>query len=161
MANFCTQCGKPIDGGGEVCSECSAKINPPAPVQVQPRPILPEQKEKTVGTGTYFALMFVFALPVLGFLICIITALAVKNKNVKNFAKAALIWTVIGLVFTALIVGVCFLFADVVAPYFNGITGTEISELTDALGEISQFKEEFEKIENSGVLENVTNGQKF
>ncbi len=160
MANFCAQCGKPIDGG-EICAECSARINPTVPAQAQSHPLNSEQNEKPVGTGAYFGLMLVFALPVLGFLICIITALAVKSKSIKNFAKAMLIWKIIGLILTAVIIGICVLFADVFMPYLNEITGGEISEMTEALGELSQIEEELKKIENSGVLENVTNGQKF
>lgn len=51
--------------------------------------------------------------------------------------------------------------ANFCAQCGNPIDGGEISEMTEALGELSQIEEELKKIVNSGVLENVTNGQKF
>lgn len=161
MASFCTQCGKELNTNAEICSECSAKNSTPVAQTFQQRPVPPNTDTKPVSTGGYFGLIFLFSLPVVGFVICIITALAVKNKNIKNFAKAMLIWTVIGIVLTAVIVGIFVLLADTLVPYLNEVTGGEITEFEEAFRELNQLKEEFEKLESSGVLENVTNKQKF
>ncbi len=71
----------------------------PAPQQThqQPAPAV-DPDNKAVGTGTYFWLMFLFSIPIIGFIICIIMAFAPRNKSLKNYAKATLIWVIIALV---------------------------------------------------------------
>lgn len=46
-------------------------------------------------------------MPFIGFIACIIMCFAPKRKSLKNYAKANLIWAIIGLIFgTLLIVGI-------------------------------------------------------
>ena len=52
-----------------------------------------------VGTGWFFGTMFLFSIPVIGWIACIIMALATKNRNKKSFACANLIYMIIGLAF--------------------------------------------------------------
>lgn len=85
-----------------------AAYAPPPPQQTyqtytQPpaQPAYPQPQatpSKVVGTGAFFGLMFLFAIPIIGWLICIIMAFAPKNKNLKNFARAQMIWGIIGFV---------------------------------------------------------------
>ncbi len=79
------------------------------PVYQQP-PITqaaPDPASKVVGTGAYFGLMFLFSLPIIGILSVIIMSFAAKNKNIKHFAKANLIWAIISFVFfIAAIIGI-------------------------------------------------------
>ena len=63
----------------------------------------PASVSPEVGTGAYFGLMFLFAIPVLGWIVCLICAFAMKNKNIRNFARAQLIWMVIGLIFSGIL----------------------------------------------------------
>ncbi|MFR5903038.1 MAG: hypothetical protein ACLUIO_26795, partial [Neglectibacter timonensis] len=62
----------------------------------------PARESKVVGTGAFFGLIFLFAIPVIGWLACLIMAFASKNKNIKHYARAMLIWIVIGLVFAVI-----------------------------------------------------------
>ncbi len=79
------------------------------PVYQQP-PITqasPDPASKVVGTGAYFGLMLLFALPIIGILSVIIMSFAAKNKNIKHFARANLIWSIIAFVlFIAVIIGI-------------------------------------------------------
>lgn len=63
----------------------------------------PASVSPEVGTGAYFGLMFLFAIPVLGWIVCLICAFAMKNKNIRNFARAQLIWMVIGLILSGIL----------------------------------------------------------
>ncbi len=66
-----------------------------APVQVE--------KERVASTLGFFGLMFVYAIPVIGALVALILSFAPKNKNLKHFSRAALIWKIIGFVCLVLI----------------------------------------------------------
>ena len=124
MAKFCTECGKEIADGVSFCTECGAKAldTPTAkaeavtgnaaqtqtqtvktyqqttPQQTVVQTPVAEPVSKVVGTGTYFALMLLFALPIIGIISVIILSCKVKNKNIKNFAKANLIWAIVAFV---------------------------------------------------------------
>ena len=124
MAKFCTECGKEIAAGVAFCTECGTKApadpvsattetvteakdtkvetpvvhTPPAqsyPAQQTYTHPAPDPTSKVVGTGAYFGLMLLFAIPIIGQIACLIMAFAPKNKNIKHFARAQLIWTVI------------------------------------------------------------------
>ena len=78
----------------------------PQPVAPQPEPV--DKSNKIVKTGTFFGFMLLFAIPVIGFICAIIFSFAPKSKSLKNFARATLIWMIIGIVITAIIVVLCF-----------------------------------------------------
>lgn len=80
------------------------------PVQpVQPMPVMQpmamgpvingtSDEEKVAGTGAFFGLMFVYGIPVIGWLVCILMSFIPKNKNIKHHARATLIWIIVGIV---------------------------------------------------------------
>ena len=53
---------------------------------------------RPVSTSKYFWLAFFSVLPVLGFIITLIFAIAGRNKNIKNFEKAILAYYIIGFI---------------------------------------------------------------
>ena len=169
MAKFCTDCGSEIRDGIAFCTNCGAKAEQVAPAPQQmpemtppPRPApqraaspapqytsAPQPKaeipaDKTVSTGTYFGLMFLFSLPILGWLICLIVAFAAKNKNIKHFARAMLIWLVISLVVGALIGLAINAFINSITPYLEQVMG-ELSGIGNSgdLGELTELLEQF------------------
>ncbi|MBO4873366.1 MAG: zinc ribbon domain-containing protein [Lachnospiraceae bacterium] len=58
----------------------------------------PAVNSPVVKTGTYFWLMLLFAIPVLGLIVMIIMACAARNKNLKHWVRALLIWILVGLI---------------------------------------------------------------
>ena len=169
MAKFCTDCGSEIRDGIAFCTNCGAKAEQAktAPQQMPemspaPRPApqpaappvpqytpAPQAKaeipaDKTVSTGTFFGLMFLFSLPILGWLICLIMAFASKNKNIKHFARAMLIWLIIALVVGALIGLAINALINAVTPYLEQAMG-ELGQIGSSgdLGELTELIEQF------------------
>ena len=173
MAKLCTNCGREIAEGVAFCTECGTKApaeaaatteiknEPPktAPLRqtytppIQPQPTVrqpapavdapPAGKYGVVGTGYFFGMMFLYAIPVIGWLVCLITALAAKNENKKHFAKAMLIWLIIGLVLA--VVGY-FVFR-----WLGGALMDYINQATDgAFGEWGDIFEQFKQFQNGG-----------
>lgn len=121
----------------------------------QPQPVVPtppvyqyqkteEQKPAPGGkysvakTGSFFGLMFLFALPIIGFISCIIVACAAKNQNKKHFAAAMLIWYIIGaLAVVLLIIGVIILGSSIL-NYLNEITGGDAQSWGDLFSQLGQ-----------------------
>ncbi len=102
----------------------AAKANITAPVE--------EVKSfKSVGTAGYFFLMLLFALPIIGWLSCIIIALAAKNPSLKNFARAVLVWLVVGLIVLILLTMGALFFGQKILTAINAGLGTNLSGLDD------------------------------
>ncbi len=123
MVKFCTACGKEISESAAFCTECGAKAPADIPAEVKQQPV-PQQPAyqpspqqvytappaktdgsgEVVSTGTFFGTIFLFKIPIIGFLACIIMCFAPKKKSLKNYAKAHLIWAIIGLVIGVLLI---------------------------------------------------------
>ena len=71
---------------------------PAAPAPEKPEEPVREDVSKTVKTPAYFWLMLLYAIPVIGLIVMIIMACAARNKSIRNFAKAHLVWLLIGLI---------------------------------------------------------------
>ena len=117
MSN-CTGCGATIPEGVQFCTVCGK----PAPAYQQPAPPAYQQPQQyspqpapqpayggeapqqpggpysVIGTGGFFGLTLLFALPVIGFFACLIMTFAAKNLNIKHYAKSSLIYMIIALV---------------------------------------------------------------
>ncbi len=52
----------------------------------------------SASTAHFFWMMLVYSLPMIGWLICIIMAFAPKNESKKHFARAILIWAIVGII---------------------------------------------------------------
>ena len=103
----------------------------------------PARESKVVGTGAFFGLIFLFAIPVIGWLACLIMAFASKNKNIKHYARAMLIWIVIGLVFAVI--------GYFVFRWLGGALMDYINQATDgAFGEWGDIFEQFKQFQNGG-----------
>lgn len=165
MAEFCTQCGKELLAGTAFCTECGAKISAsvPAvqPVPVQYAAVQPASREPAVehavSTGTFFGLIFLFSIPVIGWLACIVMTFAPKNKNLKHFAQAMLIWLIIGMIATGLIgLGVKAL-VRTAAPYVEQIV-QEGSEVIGEAGDLGELSEVFGQLDSiTGMMEEIQN----
>ena len=176
MAKYCTECGKEIAQGVAFCTECGTKApadpatattetvteakdtkvetpvvhTPPAQSyqaqQTYTQPA-PDPASKVVGTGAYFWLMLLFAIPIIGQIACLIMAFAPKNKNIKHFARAQLIWMVIGIIIAALVIGGIVLLVNTFSDYIAEATGGEFNGLGDL----------FEQFQNGGFEDMPSN----
>lgn len=82
----------------------------PNQYQPQQEPFMPQETEygtvttaaasrsPEVKTSTYFWLMLLFAIPVIGFISVLVMAFASKNNNIKHWCRAMLIWILIGVI---------------------------------------------------------------
>ncbi len=123
---FCTGCGTKVPEGASteasaVKEEIPAQaevIKEPVTVQAEPpKQYIPPQNTQTqqppqqppqhavqqiennsASTAHFFWMMLVYSLPLIGWLICIIMAFAPKNESKKHFARAILIWCIVGIV---------------------------------------------------------------
>ena len=153
MSKFCVNCGNEIANGMAFCSGCSAKVettentvtkvetnvaqvttvkeakeqnvlSPPSKTSsIESSNIEPTGKYGVVSTGYFFGMMLLYAIPVLGWLICLITAFASKNENKKHFARAILIWLILGAILS---VSLFFLFSwlgDVIKNLIGEFSG--------------------------------------
>ena len=182
MAKFCTDCGSEIRDGIAFCTNCGAKAEqaktapqqmpemspaprpapqpaaPPVPQYTPaPQPKAEIPADKTVSTGTFFGLMFLFSLPILGWLICLIVAFAAKNQNIRHFAQAMLIWLVIALVVGALIGLAINALINSVTPYLEQAMG-ELGSIGNSgdLGELTELIEQFGSLDDMmGELEGM------
>ncbi len=160
---FCTECGTPRDGAPAPAPAPTPAAPPPPPPPprqtytppqqsyVPPQPVYTQpvyaqapvyapapavdESEKVVGTGIFFGLNFLFAVPVIGWIACILMAFVPKNKNIKHYARAMLIWLLIGAVlsvalFFALrgLVGVIKDYANEFIEEYTGQSGLDASQ---------------------------------
>ena len=98
--------------------------------------------------------MLLFALPIVGWLICIIMAFAPKNKSLKNYARANLIWLLIGVILAILLGIAAMTLGNLVADLFQGFSlGFNLEEIF-GIGDISGIGE-LSGIEDISGLEDI------
>ena len=102
---------------------------PPQQTYAAP-PAKTDESTDVVSTGTFFGTMLLFALPFIGFIACIIMCFAPKRKSLKNYAKANLIWAIIGLVFGILIVVGIFALGNTLMDYINQAVNGGLGDLS-------------------------------
>lgn len=120
---FCTGCGTKVPEGAPaeapaVKEEIPAEekvVKEPVTVQAQPEQqqqyipphqtaytppmqALQQAENHSASTAHFFWMMLVYALPLIGWIICIVMAFAPKNESKKHFARAILIWGIVGIV---------------------------------------------------------------
>ncbi|MBP5303336.1 MAG: zinc ribbon domain-containing protein [Clostridia bacterium] len=102
---FCTSCGTPVPEIPAPAPAPAAPAQPayaPQPAYQQPaynqgfapqKPVSDENKPCSIWA--YLGAMFLFAIPCVGLIALIIMCFAPKNKSLKNYAIATLIFTII------------------------------------------------------------------
>lgn len=109
---FCITCGARLDAGAQQAAQ-QADYQPSAPVVMQP------MNNQPLTTGQFFLMDLILAIPLVGLIMCFVWAFGDgSNPNRKAWAKAKLIWILIGVVLTILFV---VLFAGVFASIVNRI----------------------------------------
>lgn len=175
MAGFCTNCGKALEDGMAFCTECGTKVEAGTPAAepvaaaqtavtaqaVVSHPMAqqsaPDETNQVVKTGKYFGLIFLYGIPVIGLLACVCMSVFPKNKNVKNFSRAMLIWSILGLIVCILIWLGLKALADVLAQMLNELGGGQLGELKNLFGRLGELKDVFGQLGNLdvGTLESM------
>jgi len=93
------------------------------------------RENRAAGIWPYFGLILLFSIPVVGFIACIVFSFAPKNKGLRNFSRAVLIWMVVGLLILALLIAAvlsALSFAmDALFAALHEATGGEIGSFRD------------------------------
>ena len=138
-----------IETTAEQTSHVSAPVYAPLPAQTDP----------VVGTGAFFGLEFLFALPLIGFICCLIFSFAPKNRNLKHYARGKLIWSIIALVLSILLILCAAIFLQALPGMVSEELGIEVNELDDIFsiaGELPELIEELGGIEEvAGLVGNM------
>ena len=175
MARFCTECGKEIADGVAFCTECGTKleVNEPKPVSAPPpvtqappvaqvntqpsySPPVADNQNKVISTGLYIGLMLLFAIPIIGFIVCIIMAFAAKNKNIKNYAKATLIWMIIAFVLIGILIAIASVLVGTLTDYINQMTDGQFGDFGNFFSEFNDIKDSMNDIGN--ITDQFQNG---
>lgn len=105
MEKICLQCGKELTEEASFCASCGTPVTRAEVPGVVEKNSSKEKSEKTVGFWTFFGLTILFLIPLVGLIASIVFSFAPKNRNVKNFARATMVWNIVGLVIFCLFVG--------------------------------------------------------
>lgn len=109
--------------------------------QTMQQDVKPTGKYAVVGTGAFFGMMLLFAIPVVGWIACIIMSFAPKNQNIKHYSRAMLFWVIIGILIS---IALFFLFSwvsDMLIKAINDASGGTFGDWNEMFGELSQFSE--------------------
>lgn len=178
MARFCTGCGSELNDNASFCTNCGKAFDTqpatqnnmqaattqsqqapkakaqPAAVQAQPV-YMPNGGAAVVGTGYYFGMMLLFAVPVIGWILCLVTAFTSKNPNKKNFAKAMLIWLVIGIILSVAMFFIIQWASTMVMEYVNTYVGEMTGGMMGELGSLGELAELMQQMENMEGMEGM------
>lgn len=157
---FCTQCGTPVtappdappQNAEQAAERTTEQAVPEQPIYRQPpyqQQYRPQDEEKpapggkysVLSTGEFFGLLFLFCLPVIGWIACTVFAFVSKNENRKHFARAVLIWLLIGVVLAFIISLIFFWIGN--AVFINVPNNGRFHG-------IPEFYEHFQEFENGG-----------
>lgn len=110
------------------------------PVEEPVTPV-PQSPAETVGFWTFFGLMALFAIPVVGLIAAIVFLFAPKKKTLKNYAGAVLTWTVLRLIAAATtVLLVLTLFGGMILPALNQQLGTDLNNIFEVIGLVSDLE---------------------
>ena len=124
-------------------------VQPPVQTQPAPAPAKAADGEQApsrtgkyavMGLGSYIGHGLLFAIPGIGWIFCIILAFASKKLNKRNYARATLIFTLIGALIAVALFFVVSWIWEVVAQHLNETSGGAFDSfgLFDAI--LSLFK---------------------
>ena len=119
------------------------------PVQEQVAAPAAAPKNETVGFWAFLGLIVLFAIPIVGFIACIVFMFAPEKKSMKNYARAMMTWMVVNVLTTALIVSLLFsALGAALLPAINDSLGTEF----ESFGEVIRMANAVSNGDYSAVL---------
>lgn len=109
--------------------------------------------KETVGFWTYFGLAALFAIPVVGFIACLVFMFAPKCKSLKNYARATMAWMVTGLLITVLVVSALIsIVGNLLLPMINDALEDTVGIRFESVGEIVSSYTMLQKGDYTGVI---------
>lgn len=144
MSKYCVDCGKEVPDCVSYCSECGARVpdnkhneytHSEQAATTARRTVYHETANtpRVVSTAYYFGMMFLYSLPLVGWLICLITAFAGFDINKKNFARAMLIWMIIGFIVSVIVTAMSVGIGGLLAEEFSGLSTSEIQGILEQI----------------------------
>ena len=147
----CKKCGANVPDDKKFCTGCGKPMGVKAPVKTAPTTKADTGKQPSAGSpyavmgvGSYVGASLLMSIPVIGWIICIIWALGgCNNRNKRNYARAVLIFMIIGVLVSfviytlinRLIGGTTALLQQIITESTFGISGMVgvLQELLEAL----------------------------
>ena len=132
----------------------------------------PEPKKKDpneVGFWSYLGLVVLFLIPVVGLIASIVFSFAPKNRNLKNFARAAMTLWIVEVLVIAIALGSIVLMlravTDAISDYLTdpdvlatlGPIGGILSQIPEE--DLEVLLEEYQKSGITGVMKRLTSGE--
>ena len=91
-------------------------------------------KNETVGFWAFLGLIVLFAIPVVGFIACIVFMFVPEKKSIKNYARAVMTWMLVNVLTTALIVSLLIsALGAALLPKINDSLGTEFQSFGEVI----------------------------
>lgn len=101
-------------------------------------PVAYDKSTKPVSYGEFLGVIWLFAIPVIGWIACLIFMFAPKKKGMKNYARAVVTWAVVKIIIAVLVaLLVVNLFSSSIIPMINDALGTQFSDIGQVVGIIS------------------------
>ncbi|MBR5203382.1 MAG: hypothetical protein IKW45_08970 [Clostridia bacterium] len=102
------------------------------------KPVVKDEATKPASYSAFFWLMWLFKIPVIGWIACAVCMFAPKNKSIKNYARATMTWLVVKLTVVFIVVS---LIANIVGsfalPSINDALGTQFEDIGELFGVIT------------------------
>lgn len=92
--------------------------------------------------------MFLYAIPIIGFIICLFNVFTAKNKNLKNFSKAMLIWLIIAIVLSVLLWFVITMVTNALMDYLSQISDGQLQDFNDIFNQLGDLEKLSEQLQN-------------
>ncbi len=137
MTKKCPNCFQEMADNITYCTECGTKLEMPQ----QTETVSKYDQDESVGTWYFFSKMLMYAVPIFGWGLCLLHAFTAKNKNKRSFARAILIWLVIGLILGIALYFVCQWIGSLLVEYINIEFGGQFTEIKDILEQLSQLNQ--------------------
>lgn len=119
----CTNCGFESSDEARYCEKCGASLamakfappssgayggpyTAPAPTPTEypsPARTANTASDEPAGFWSFFGLIFLFAIPVVGWIACIVCCFAPENRSLKNYARAHIAWKAVGTVVSVIL----------------------------------------------------------
>lgn len=111
-----------------------------AATEMASEPAVCDKSTKPVSYGEFLGVLWLFAIPVIGWIACLIFMFAPKKKGLKNYARAVVTWVVVKIIVAVLVVLLAInLFSSSILPMINDSLGTQFSDIGQVVGIISDI----------------------